>query len=328
MRLFDDALLEDDARLADRGQSLVDLALLGARLRQAKTDGCQSLGAGLVRPRAIIAVGSEARLLRAVVEPVCPVPFIAWSLGGLPSWASALDLVMILGGRGPVLVEAAAQAVRRGTQLVVVAPADSILVDRVPAGALIALTQSDDLVEAVLALACLGVAGLGPGVDLADLADAVDRVAAENGPCQPLGRNPAKAMACALADTVPLVWGAPVLAARASRRVAEAIREATGRPALAAGETALLPLITGSGRQDLFADPIEEPSQDIRFSVLLLQDEPAIGAGARLARSAQSKSIRLETIETTAEQPLTRYAELLQRGLFAAAYLDLASVEE
>jgi len=328
MRQFDDALLEDDQRVADYGDRLSDLALLGARLRLADTEPCLAIGANLVRPRAIIALGAEARLLQAVVETQCPVPFVAWMLAGLPTWTSALDLVVLLDGPDLELTQAADQAVRRGAQLMVVAPADSGLNDRVPATAMIGLGRADPLVEAAVALTSLATAGLGPALNLAELADAVDQVAAVSGPRNPLGRNPAKDLACALADSSPLVWGAPGLAARAARRVAGAIREATGWPALAADESALMPLIAGSGRQDLFADPIEQPSRAPRFSVLLLQDDAGAAAGGRLWRAAQAKSIRVETIETAAGHPLIRYAEMLQQGLFAAAYLDLASVEE
>ena len=40
-------------------------------------------------------------------------------------------------------------------------------------------------------------------------------------------------LAISLADANPLVWGGSVLAARAGRRVAESVRRASGRAALA-----------------------------------------------------------------------------------------------
>ena len=52
--------------------------------------------------------------LRAVLEPVCPVPFVAWPGPGLPGWAGPLDLVVIL--RPPRgLGRGSAAAVRSGT---------------------------------------------------------------------------------------------------------------------------------------------------------------------------------------------------------------------
>ena len=61
-----------------------------------------------------------------------------------------------------------------------------------------------------------------------------------------------------LADAQPLVWGGSVLAARASRRVAEALRAASGRAALAADADALLPMLESVAPRDPFADPFED----------------------------------------------------------------------
>ena len=45
------------------------------------------------RPRAVVAAGPDSRLLRAAIEPWCPVPFVAWPNHALPGWAGSLDLV-------------------------------------------------------------------------------------------------------------------------------------------------------------------------------------------------------------------------------------------
>ena len=52
------------------------------------------------RPRAVVAAGPDSRLLRAVLEPWCPVPFVAWPAAGLPGWAGAMDLVVVLAPDG------------------------------------------------------------------------------------------------------------------------------------------------------------------------------------------------------------------------------------
>ena len=65
-------------------------------------------------------------------------------------------------------------------------------------------------------------------------------------------------LAIALADTNPLVWGGSVLAARAARRVAESIRRASGRTALAGDAEHLLPVIEAARPRDVFDDPFAD----------------------------------------------------------------------
>ena len=76
-----------------------------------------------------------------------------------------------------------------------------------------------------------------------------------------------------LADAQPLVWGGSVLAARASRRIAEALRAGSGRAALAADAEALLPILESIAPRDPFADPFEDQiSVDRRPTLVLLDD--------------------------------------------------------
>ena len=80
MRDFDDSLLDAPGLVDDEG--LRWLAGAGARFRSAMlTERIGSPEFG--RPRGVIALGAEARLVRAVLEPVCPVPFVAWPAEGL-----------------------------------------------------------------------------------------------------------------------------------------------------------------------------------------------------------------------------------------------------
>ena len=74
----------------------------------------------------MIAAGPDSRLLRAVLEPWCPVPFVAWPNPSLPGWAGSLDLVVVLApDGGPGSASAVAEAVRRGCQVVVACPPSS-----------------------------------------------------------------------------------------------------------------------------------------------------------------------------------------------------------
>ena len=107
-------------------------------------------------------------------------------------------------------------------------------------------------------LAYLDRVELGPAADAEQVAEALDDVAISCSPHRDLAVNPAKMLAIALADANPLVWGGTVLAARAARRVAESIRRASGRTALAGDAEHLLPVIEAARQRDVFDDPFAE----------------------------------------------------------------------
>jgi len=328
--MFDDALLDDADALGLRGEKLRRLALAGARLRGNHAEEMAMVASGLegVRPRSVLVIGAEARLIRAVVEPFSPVPCVAWAMATLPPWAGPLDLVIVLAGSDSRLLPACLEALKRGSLLFVVAPQGSPILDESSSVAMIPTQEDDPFVSALLVLKVLDLLGLAPGLDLDEVADTLDAISETCGPRHGLDNNPAKNLACALADVVPLVWGGSVLAARASRRVAEALREATGLPALAADDEALLPLIAGSRPRDLFADPFEDGSLSMGFCLLILDDGEYPLRGVDLARIAESRNIRVEYIRCTHGNPVLRYAGLLHQGLFAAGYLGLATVRE
>src|SRR4051812_36980742 len=131
---FDDGLLDDAVALARADARLRHLAEGGARVRREAVAAQEAVALAVERlsdsrPRAVVAAGPDSRLLRAVLEPVCPVPFVAWPGLGLPGWAGSLDLVVVLApdGRDPATAAAVAEAVRRGCQLVVAAPETSLV---------------------------------------------------------------------------------------------------------------------------------------------------------------------------------------------------------
>ena len=81
-------------------------------------------------------------------------------------------------------------------------------------------------------------------------------------PHKDLAVNPAKILAIGIADSNPILWGGTVLAARAARRIAESIRRATGRTALAADAEHLLPILEATQPADVFADPFADGGVD------------------------------------------------------------------
>ncbi len=337
---FDETRLDDEGALEQADQVLRPLAEAGARVRRESVEAADALAAAVHQikddqPRAVVAAGPDSRLLRAVLEPHCPVPFVAWPGPGLPGWAGSLDLVVMLapGGEDPGSAATVAEAARRGAQLVVGCPPDS-LVARHAEGrhACVLPTRShDQLATAVVVLELLSRVGLGPATDPDEVADALDEVAVSCSPHRDQTVNPAKLLAVAFADCLPVVWGGSVLAARAARRVAESMRRASGRSALAGDAEHLFPVLAAAAARDVFDDPFADPSDDAvrepRPALLVLDDgseEPGIQEGrVRLTEVADERDLRVEVLSATSGTDLARYASLLGQGRWAAAYLGM-----
>mgnify|MGYP005811706757 CR=1 FL=1 len=344
--LFDEALLDDDTALHAADPWLRHLAETGARIRReasAATTAVDELArrgtqGELARPRALVVAGTDARLLRAVLEPWCPVPLVAWPSAGLPGWAGPLDLVVVLAPTGGAEDEIAtvAEARRRGCELVVLAPAGQ------PPGTmatgrdvtLLPAVTGDPLASAVVALRLIHCYGIGADVSAEDVAADLDAVALRCAPDRDTATNPAKQLALALADAVPLVWGGSVLAARAARRVAEALRGACGRPALAADARHLLPILQAVAPMDLFADPFTDVLPVERRPVLIVLDdgaspEAAVVQRQRLEAVADARGVRVAEVRHVDRRPeggpepvpVARYASLQAAGTWAAVYL-------
>ncbi len=331
---FDDSRLEDPAALADIDSLLRHMAQAGARLRiedgQADLSSLDDLG-GRYRPRAIIASGPESRLIRAVIEPTCPVPFVAWPVHALPGWVGALDLVIVLTDQtfDADVSATIAEAARRGARVVVACPQDSPVAEQAAGRttSILPMKTADVTAAAIVMLNGLNRIGLAPEVHVSRVADAMDAVAEACSPHESLATNPAKDLAVTLADELPLVWGGSVLAARASRRVAEAFRQASGRPALAADAGDLVSVIESAKRRDPFADPFDDPTSSRCTTLVVLDDDSADPVVARTEHSlvalSERHDVRVARISHHQGGEVERYASLLQQGLFGAAYLRL-----
>lgn len=330
---FDDSL-DDPGALASIDPILREIAALGASVRLAANAAEPVLGAlePGARPRAVVAGGPDGRLFRAVLEPICPVPFVAWPHPGLPGWAGPLDLVVVVcaGGIGDDEISAVGEAQRRGCSLLVSAPEGSPLhraaegrnTTFLPAG------SPDTTALAVPVLRALHLLGLGPDVDAEAVAGALDAVAENCAALVPVDRNPAKELALALADDVPAVWGGSVLAARAARRVAEALRSASGRPAVAGDDAQIVPLLEAAPDLDVFADPFEDGSPAPPRPALVILDDGADSTRIRSARdrldeAAHKANVRVQGVCADDGPDVGRFAALLATGRFAAAYLAL-----
>jgi hypothetical protein len=332
--MFDDALLDNPNAIARYDDALRAVAGWGAQVRTAHDAAAAAL-AGLDvgdRPRAVVAGGADGRLFRAVLEPVCPVPFVAWPHPGLPGWAGPLDLVVVLSAHGsdPDSLSLVSEAVRRGSRVLACAPERSPLAEASAArgNTLLPAGATDPLALAVPVLEALHALGLGPEVPAEPVALALDKVALACAPAREVGDNPAKDLALVCADTSPLVWGGSVLAARAARRIAEALRAASGRPVLAGDVSQLVPVIESAPRADIFADPFAEETPTTARPALLLLDDGAESAAlregrGRLMAAAEANDVRVHTITAIDGPDVGRFAALLATGRFAAIYLSL-----
>ncbi|MGA8996084.1 MAG: SIS domain-containing protein, partial [Nocardioidaceae bacterium] len=224
--------------------------------------------------------------------------------------------------------------VRRGCQVVVACAPGSLVAGHAVGrdSTVLPCASQDQLSSAVVMLDFLSRLDLGPSTDPESVAQALDDVAVSCSPHRDLAANPAKMLAIALADATPLVWGGSVLAARAARRVAESLRRASGRTALAGDAEHLLPVLSAAPARDLFADPFDDPFDDEagggRPAALLILDDSAENAGIReererLTTTAQAHHVRVETVASEAATDLARYAALLATGTYAATYLGV-----
>ncbi len=335
--MFDDSRLDDPVALASVDEDLRGIAGWGAQVRRAGAAAQPALAgvaaAFSARPRAVLAAGADGRLLRTVLERVCPVPFVAWPHAGLPGWAGPLDLVIVMdpGGRASPENEATvAEAARRGCELLVVAPQTSSLA-RMLAGAAVLMPSgsADALASSVPVLAALHSLGLGPDVAVDPVAGALDAVAERCGPASTIDANPAKEVALVLADRVPVLWGGTPLAGRAARRWAEALRAATGTPALAGSAEQVQPLLRAAPEPDLFADPFDDPSASGPQPPVMVvlddgeADDAVRAIGRDLRTVAEARGVRVHTVTADEGPDVARFASLLAVGRFAAVYLTL-----
>lgn len=340
--VFDETRLSDREALDSVDDALRAIASWGAVVRRADAAAATSLAAieadPPARPRAVLAAGPDGRLLRTVLEPVCPVPFVAWPHGGLPGWAGPLDLVVVLAttGNGTAHDRASVtEAVRRGCEVLLVCPPDSALHEIADGrGWVLPAGSGDALAASIPALRALHSLGLGPEVSAEPVASALDRVAQRCGPDSPIDENPAKELALAVADRLPVLWGGSALASRAARRLAEGLRAATGVPAVAGVADQLVPLLAAAPERDLFADPFDDPvgGATAAAPVLVVLDDPAAGPAGeqeqeRLEQTARARGVAVHRVVVDDDADIARFASLLAVGRFAAVYLGLGTGE-
>lgn len=338
------------AERADHGGTLRLTAATGARIRRAAAlrefepeadRALRALGAD-GRPRALVILGygtgaTVARLISAIAGASAAVPIVQVPGPALPGWVGPLDLVLVAStaGRAPEISAALAEAGRRGSRIVVVAPPPS------PIGRLceqvrgILIPMADDSAPvwtrlwsvAVPALMAAETTGILPAQSYEAAASAADEAAVRCRPSQEPFVNPAKEIALRFGESTPSVWAAGQVAAVAAERLGDQAALRAGLPvthaALPALGSGLLGLLDGplaSAAGDIFRDPFEDGAATGAAVVVLAEQgvDPRLDVIETLVRD---RGLPLTVVTAEQTDPLARAAYLIALADFAAAYL-------
>ena len=266
------------ARAAPRADRLLRrLAEAGRAGRARRCDAARPSATAVAAPIAAAARGrwspAGARTpgcCRAVLEPCCPVPFVAWPGPALPGWVGALDLVVVL---APARAATRSRVRRRRggaprLPLVVACPAAARWSPSTRPGARlhrccrrVHRRPARDRPSSVLEL--LDRLDLGPASD----AERGRRRARRGGgrrcsPYRDLAVNPAKTLALELADTAAARLGRHRCSRRARPRRGRRVRSgAPTRPRRArrpTSSTCCRSIEAGAGGATCFADPFAD----------------------------------------------------------------------
>lgn len=269
--------LDDTAGLleADRDGLLRASALAGAQVRAtaaAADEGALDVVTDGQRPRSVIWIGGRGAaeaagaMLFAAFAASAGAPLV--TAADSPPWIGPLDVLVVAGDDpgDPVLVNAAATAVRRGARVVVAAPYEGPLRDATAGRAAvleprIPVPDEFGLCRYLAAgLATLHAVDPALPTDLNALADELDAEALRNSVGRELFTNPAKALAERMSRRqVVLAGDCPATLALARHGAAVLLRVA-GQPVAAAGLADVLVAIRsgiGTGRSTGFTDPVD-----------------------------------------------------------------------
>ncbi|GAA0927682.1 bifunctional phosphoglucose/phosphomannose isomerase [Nonomuraea longicatena] len=295
------------------------------------------------RPRAVVVTGVGASalagdLMAAVVGNGAPLPIVTVRSYRLPGWVGANDLVIAVSSSGNTeeTLAAATEAVRRGSELLVVcAPGSPLEAVARQAGALFVPVAASGQPRANLWLLAMPLIAAADALGLTrtdtELVENVARVLEDLAHrCRPASEsfiNPGKSLAMELAETVPMVWGSSELTAVAARRLADQLAENAKYPALygelpEVNHNQLVALDGPLAERDIFADTA---GRTLRLVVMRDVDEHPQVTRRREAsvRMAGERDVPVTELAPEGVHPLERVASLVALGDFASAYLAL-----
>ncbi|MFH5210932.1 tobH protein [Antrihabitans sp. NCIMB 15449] len=355
-----DSLLAADVRGALRSA-----ALGGAQVRATAAAVSEDSLIRLtdLRPRSVLFVTGAGRAARAA-------GLVVAALGGsaglpvlhvdeTPPWVGPLDVVLVAGDDAgdPRLVESVDKALRRGAEVVIVAPDEgplraagagraSTLPPRVP------VLEHNTLLRYIAAgiavLAIVDKARSAPFLpDLAGLADLLDAEAAHDHPSNEVFHNPAKALASRMRNCEIVLAGDDAAPAELARHASEVLLRCAGTIAAAGdlsdvvGAAAMLAQGDSGGSSDFdpfFHDEqLDGPPPRNRVRVFVVSTEPerrlaerriAVFADAQLVAVDPEEAARADEgvpPPTRSGRELEQLAILAVRLEMAAAYVQLMS---
>jgi glucose/mannose-6-phosphate isomerase len=368
----DEELLDDAEAIAkaDPSDVLRALATAGAQVRAALVRGADA-GVGTWdggRPRSVLvaSLGGSAMVadvLALLAGAGSPVPVTVRRGLPLPGWVGPLDLVVAvsLSGRAHGPLALAAEAGRRGAQLLTVGAPDSPLAGvcaqsrgvhvpvrrpsepgRPASGASSRTSFWSLLVPVLQAAHAVGVVDV-PDACLEQVADRLDEEAETCRPGSASFVNPAKVLARQLAGSVPVVLGDGLVTGVAARRTAAMLARTARTPAvhgsLPDDASEIVATFDGpftAGEEDVFRDPELDGPKRPRLRMLMLREvtpEPgldgqdafeAAGLADRVRAMAEEVGVGVSEVAAGRGHPLLRLAGLVALTDFTAAYLALA----
>lgn len=363
--MFDEALLDDPARVADADSEAVlrGAAMAGAQVRAGAEQADElNLGGALeaVRPRALILITRSgvgravARMISALLAPTCQVPIVLADT--VPSWAGPLDVVWAHNddpGDEP-LAASLNRTAQYGATIVVSAPSEGPVAAAIGGKGTLMAPRIDApscrdfphaLASVLQTVISLGLLEL----DVEDLAGELDAEAARNHLGHESFVNPAKTLALRLADRTPLLWGLDPVATATAEYAAHALANDASvvcdvteyRHALARVGLFHAAASSASGNA-VFADPYETdaPASLVRVVLLAIRSGQAETAVRHSAERALGSADVIDAGEeilgeglagdgSAGEEPVgqetVKAAALALRFEMAAAYLGLAT---
>lgn len=354
--------LDDTAGLleADRDGLLRASALAGAQVRAtaaAADEGALESVTDGQRPRTVIWIGgrgaaeSAGTMLAAAFAASAGEPLV--TAADSPPWIGPLDVLVVAGDDpgDPVLVKAAATAVRRGARVVVAAPYEGPLRDATAGRAAVLeprMPVPDEFgLCRYLAAGLATLRAVDPALrtDLSALADELDAEALRNSVGRELFTNPAKALAERMSRRQAVLAGDCPATLALARHGAAVLLRVAGQPVAAAGLADVLVAMRfgiGTGVSAGFIDPVDALFHDEEIDgplparprmlalALALIDERQVLA-ARVAGFDDIDLVGVEDVEDAGSIPVSggrteqQLAILALRLEMAAVYLRLAA---
>ena len=323
----------------DPGDMLGNVASAGAQVREALRT-CDDVGLWVVRdqgiPRAVVVAGMggsgiAGHVLPAAAGPDCPIPVERVRGWTLPAWVGPDDLVIAVSSSGRTAETSAcvAEALQRGARLVVVAAADSPLVDEaraagvpwvpVPAGRPPRANLWALSVPLLVVGDALGIVHASRS-DLAGVADLLDDIAGRCGPAAATAVNPGKQLAGELLGSLPMLWGSSDLAGIAAYRMLCQLAEN-------AKTLAVNGVLPEALHNQVVAFDGPPAGAAVAVHLVMLRDtveHPNVSISADVVEQlARDHAVPVSLVVATGRHPLHRIASLVAVTDFASVYLGL-----